>query len=136
MGRAKALAAGPEALEAFNAAHRERNRRYYDRHKARVTPAMRARWREVVRGRKIDLVTSRGGRCVDCGGMFHPAVFHFDHRDPMDKVANISVLLVSGKTEQAWSEAAKCDMVCANCHAVRTYDDPVIADKIRAARAR
>jgi len=63
--------------------------------------------------------------CVDCGYNAHPAALEFDHRDPADK----DPLLVGGRTissqlQRRWewvlAEVAKCDVRCANCHAVRT----------------
>ena len=47
----------------------------------------------------------------------------FDHRDPREKkffIAAGKVLLKSRAV--LLEEIAKCDVVCANCHAVRTYE--------------
>lgn len=58
--------------------------------------------------------------CVDCGGNFPPYVMEFDHK--RDKSRNVSIM-----AGQGWSlssideELSKCDVVCANCHKVRTY---------------
>ncbi len=61
--------------------------------------------------------------CADCGLSFPPWVMDFDHRDPRTK----SFALAAGKAllksrEVLLAEIAKCDIVCANCHAIRTYD--------------
>lgn len=46
----------------------------------------------------------------------------FDHRDPHDKTANLSAAWAGGWTrERVLEEAAKCDVVCANCHRIRTH---------------
>lgn len=46
----------------------------------------------------------------------------FDHRDPAEKSFNISTAIPSGKGyERVLVEAAKCDIVCANCHRERTW---------------
>ena len=66
---------------------------------------------------KLALVTARGNKCMDCGGSFALECYDFDHRDPANKVRNVSH---SKSWIQAWTEAAKCDMVCANCHRTRT----------------
>jgi formate-dependent nitrite reductase cytochrome c552 subunit len=60
--------------------------------------------------------------CTDCGETFAPWVMHFDHRDPKTK----SFALTTGRSllmsrANLLEEIAKCDIVCANCHAVRTY---------------
>jgi hypothetical protein len=58
--------------------------------------------------------------CADCGGKFPPCVLDFDHvpeRGP--KLFNIGTSDVSIKRLEA--EIAKCDIVCANCHRIRTW---------------
>ncbi|HKY50143.1 MAG TPA: hypothetical protein VJP45_02690, partial [Candidatus Limnocylindria bacterium] len=59
--------------------------------------------------------------CVDCGGVFHPAAMTFDHRPGTTKVADLASLAHRGCTGLFDDELEKCDLVCANCHAVRTY---------------
>lgn len=57
--------------------------------------------------------------CVDCGYAAHPAALQFDHLPGVDKSFQLSNSL-----QRAWAdvlaEVAKCEVVCANCHAVRT----------------
>jgi hypothetical protein len=62
----------------------------------------------------------KSGPCVDCGGTFIPRAMHFDHRDPTTKKHNISPLASSNRVKAILEEVAKCDLVCANCHAYRT----------------
>jgi len=59
--------------------------------------------------------------CMDCNGRFLSFVMHFDHRDPKTKIESIS-RMHSCSLEMIKNEIAKCDIVCANCHAVRTYN--------------
>lgn len=70
----------------------------------------------------------------------------FDHRPGTIKVADVSVLARSSTKERTLDEIAKCDLVCANCHRIRTervheakrssqrpkYTDPVPASQRRA----
>jgi hypothetical protein len=59
--------------------------------------------------------------CDDCGETFPPYVMDFDHRDPSKKLFAIttgSAQLMS--RERLIAEIEKCDIVCANCHALRT----------------
>lgn len=58
--------------------------------------------------------------CVDCGGEFPPVAMDFDHRDGEQKIGNISLLVNQGSEHALMKEIAKCDLVCSNCHRVRT----------------
>lgn len=55
--------------------------------------------------------------CRRCGES-HPAVLQFHHEDPAQKE-----IMLSDAIRRAWSrdrilaEAAKCEVLCANCHA-------------------
>ena len=58
--------------------------------------------------------------CMDCCNP-NPLVLQFDHRDPKEKKYNITDMMTCGygvKTLE--SEIEKCDIVCANCHTIRT----------------
>lgn len=62
-----------------------------------------------------------GKPCTDCGGFFPPCVLHWDHvpeRGP--KLFNLGRADYS--LERVLAEIAKCDLVCANCHAIRTWN--------------
>lgn len=62
-------------------------------------------------------VRLKGGNCKRCGWTGNIAAFHFHHRDSCDKEFIIGV--VANKSwEIIKKELAKCDMLCANCHAV------------------
>jgi hypothetical protein len=63
----------------------------------------------------------RSRPCADCGGFFHPAAMTFDHLPGSRKRADVSTLLYGGYRQVLLDEMAKCELVCANCHAVRTY---------------
>lgn len=56
--------------------------------------------------------------CMDCNGVYPRYVLEFDHRE--EKLYNISQMSNLG-----WAtikkEITKCDVICANCHAIRTY---------------
>jgi hypothetical protein len=56
--------------------------------------------------------------CTDCGGVFPPCAMDFDHVRG-EKLFN----LCRGAQHSALKvqeEIAKCDLVCSNCHRVRT----------------
>lgn len=56
---------------------------------------------------------------MDCG-IRDPIVLTHDHRDPQDKYKKISEMITNNSWERIEQEIAKCDVVCANCHAIRT----------------
>ena len=60
--------------------------------------------------------------CADCGGSFHPAAMEWDHLPGEEKLDDISTLARTGKTRQFHRELEKCELVCANCHAVRSFE--------------
>lgn len=58
--------------------------------------------------------------CTDCGQFYPYYVMEFDHLPENGKAFEISRLrTISLDTIKA--EIAKCDLVCANCHRVRTW---------------
>jgi hypothetical protein len=60
--------------------------------------------------------------CTDCGGLFEACCMDFDHRGT-DKHEEVGVLVSRTKPWQVIeAEIAKCDIVCANCHRIRTRD--------------
>lgn len=91
----------------------------------------KVRQRDKARARKAELVKLKGGKCLDCGIKGHPAIYHFDHRDPATKTLNISHNLACRGLPAILAELEKCDLVCANCHALRTYGNPAVALKLR-----
>jgi len=72
---------------------------------------------------KAELIASRGGRCADCGYNAAVAALEFHHRDAGSKAFQISKSGVS--RTRLWAEAAKCELLCANCHRVRHLAAPV-----------
>ena len=105
--------ADPEVRAAYHKVYREEYlKRPENREKIRATQRARA---ERIR-RHIDAVKlSRG--CIDCGFRGHPAALDFDHLS--DKTINVS----SAKSiAQADAEIAKCEVRCANCHRIKTWE--------------
>jgi hypothetical protein len=98
---------------------REYNIAYYAEHREEEIERVRTRMAATLEFLR-DL---RRRPCADCGQSFPPWVMDFDHRDPRTKsfaLAAGHALLKSRNVLAA--EVAKCDVVCANCHAIRTYN--------------
>lgn len=78
------------------------------------------------RQREAELVSwmraVKSGPCADCGRRFHPAAMTFDHLPGTTKRSDIATLVRRTSIRLASEEIAKCELVCANCHAVRTYE--------------
>ncbi len=70
-------------------------------------------------------------KCMDCSLLITHntmSVFEMDHRDPALKLFEVSYTRSRDRTPQAIEdEALKCDMVCANCHRIRTATNGDIA---------
>lgn len=64
-----------------------------------------------------ELIRLRGGCCEVCGYARILAALEFHHRDASSKEFGIGAASVS--RERLLAEAAKCDLVCANCHRAR-----------------
>jgi hypothetical protein len=45
----------------------------------------------------------------------------FDHRDPDSKRAAVTRMIGRAGTARILDEVAACDIVCANCHRLRTF---------------
>lgn len=56
--------------------------------------------------------------CADCGFNAHHAALDFDHVEN-DKALNVCN---AKSIAQAKSEIVKCEVVCSNCHRVRSFD--------------
>lgn len=60
--------------------------------------------------------------CMDCKGTFPPCAMEFDHRDRTKKYDAVGNLASSHwSLEKIQTEIDKCDLVCSNCHRIRTY---------------
>lgn len=57
--------------------------------------------------------------CTDCGNSFPTVCMDFDHVND-DKIEDVCTLAQRGNIKGALAEAAKCEIVCSNCHRIRT----------------
>lgn len=99
----------PAKVRAASKRHYDKNPEYY-RNRNRVQ-----------RERKTQFIQeTKSVPCADCGVQHPPYVMEFDH------VGDDKLYCVTSMASESWSrlkaEIAKCEIVCANCHAVRTYE--------------
>jgi len=78
----------------------------------RTARARRDRFREYIASQLVS-------GCVDCG-IADIRVLEFDHVRGT-KVAAISIMMRDASFEKLRAEIAKCEVRCANCHAIVTY---------------
>ncbi len=59
-------------------------------------------------------------KCQDCG-YDNWIALQFDHIDPTQKSGEVPVMVNEGKSlTKVQIEISKCEIVCANCHTIRT----------------
>lgn len=61
------------------------------------------------------------GPCVDCGVSYPPCVMDYDHVRGT-KFKNIAKMIGRNSMAEVLKEIEKCDLVCSNCHRIRTYN--------------
>jgi hypothetical protein len=77
-----------------------------------------SQWR---RDTKAKLVEAHGGLCVDCGFSGPPFMYDFDHKDPKEKTFGLASKGATRSYQKQYEESLKCDLVCSNCHRMRTH---------------
>ena len=96
--------------------HRNYMRAWYQRNKEKhlgyVSKVTKRRRQEV----RDYLIEVKSSPCMDCGVTFPPEAMDFDHlRDKEFMIGRSDRGLTKTK-----DEIAKCELVCSNCHRVRT----------------
>lgn len=59
--------------------------------------------------------------CADCGRRYPSYVMDFDHRRGKKRMVVARMAAGGYSVASVLAEIAKCDVVCANCHRIRTY---------------
>ena len=112
----------------------------HQRRQSYCRPCMNTAWREwyaneANRARHLSQVAGRRRRrtqrhkrlieelksqpCTDCGQSFPPFVMDFDH--VADKTGEVGRLVSTYGTGRLLAEIERCEVVCANCHRIRTF---------------
>lgn len=71
------------------------------------------------------LLSHKNSPCMDCKIQYPSYAMDFDHRDPSEKLFNVSQINKASSSIKLLEEIAKCDLVCANCHRIRTHNRKV-----------
>ena len=94
-------------------------RRYFEKHQEYYAKLIAER---VERNRSM-VREAKSKPCADCARCYPHYVMDFDHRPGEKKCFNLANAMgqtrISAKRLQA--EIDKCDVVCANCHRIRTH---------------
>ena len=68
------------------------------------------------------IALKRDKPCADCGLSFHPVAMDFDHVGS-NKVFSVSRMVQRRiSIKRILAETAKCELVCSNCHRIRTHN--------------
>jgi hypothetical protein len=101
-----------------HAAYRARHQDHYRELNRQIRLRRRIENRQVINKHK-------SVPCADCSRNYPSYVMDFDHINPETKVANISALLNHSASWVALeAEIEKCEVVCVNCHRLRTWRPP------------
>lgn len=100
---------------------KERDRRRYEDQYALLRS--RAKYQSNKRNRVMRAVMNeaKDRPCADCHERFPVVCMDFDHRDPTEKVRPVSYVGRFSSLDELKAEIAKCDVVCSNCHRIRTW---------------
>lgn len=105
--------------ELYYERRRQHDRNFYQRHRTERLAVQYERKQAI-----WDFYQSlkQGASCELCGEN-HPAVLQFHHRDPKSKALSVSEAAHRGwSLDKIRKEVAKCEVLCANCHAKLHYE--------------
>jgi hypothetical protein len=95
----------------------EYKREHYRRNKAKYC----ARANERRQRLRVEVQKLKEKPCTDCKQAFPYYVMDFDHRPGTVKLYEPNELALRCGRKVLEAELAKCDLVCSNCHRIRTY---------------
>lgn len=95
---------------------KEYNHAYYLRHKTKIVTRLQDRHKS----RRNLIREAKSKPCADCGVQYPYWIMQFDHVRGK-KSFNVGMMLYKRGIKKLKEEIEKCDIVCANCHANRTY---------------
>ncbi len=108
----------PEDRKAY---HKEYGRKHYLANKEAYKARARANTKVYIDRIRQYVQKAKDNPCTDCGVKYPWYVMDFDHIE--DKKFNIGdAVRTVPPLDRVIEEIAKCELVCANCHRIRTYE--------------
>jgi len=102
-----------------------RGRSYYHVNRERqlsLALKRREKYRQLMREL---LVEAKNKPCMDCIKSYPHYVMDFDHRNGEQKIREVARMIIGGWSKtKVLEEIEKCDLVCSNCHRIRTHRKP------------
>lgn len=97
---------------------REKQKQHYLNNREEIRATANARRKKL----KEHIVNLLGGKCITCGITNH-ILLEFHHIDPSSKEFDLSKGLGYNwrSLERLENEAKKCELLCANCHRLKTH---------------
>ena len=97
------------------------NRRYSK--KAKAVKKRRESRKELIKSKRPWYINLKENKpCFDCGNKYPSYVMQFDHVPGRgEKKGPVSKMWRVNSKDVVLEEISKCDLVCANCHSIRTY---------------
>lgn len=95
-----------------------------------VQKARSSKNRSIQRAEKREYIKSLKDNkpCTDCRMTFRFYILHYDHTET-NKIGNLSDAATAGWSfDKINKEISKCELVCANCHAERTWSRLNLSD--------
>lgn len=101
---------------------KRKNKEHYLKYKVEYLERVNKRRKEKIKENREKLLEYfKKHHCVKCGEN-NPIVLDFDHRDEKEKKYGISSMIDSYNWSTILTEIKKCDVLCANCHRIRTSE--------------
>lgn len=110
---------------------KDRGRKYYNNNRDRqLLLAIKRRHKYYKLKRKL-IDELKDVPCKDCRKKYPSYVMDFDHIDGNLKLGNVASMITRNLSlENIKNEIEKCDILCANCHRIRTYNRKAAVAKV------
>lgn len=98
-----------------------RYRDYYHSDGGRERDRLRVKNSADIAAKRAMVSDLKRAPCTDCGVSYPPYVMDFDHLGE-DKTGEIGANIHRWGVKRIRREIAKCELVCSNCHRIRTHE--------------
>lgn len=108
--------------------NKEDARRWYQEHKE-IEKKKSVQRNILYRKRNKEYVnTVKSAPCTDCKNQYHPFVMDFDHTGDNKEHIISKMVATPFSLDKIKAEIAKCELVCSNCHRMRTLKRSMSVD--------